>query len=100
MRVAGFERWFLKRAKKLRLDITIHDLRRTTGGRVLSSTGSIEFASKILGHSSPVITAKIYAHALPGDLREAMEVASSRNATPLWVAQAKANMQLDGLTKS
>ena len=78
MHVWGFHSWYNNRAKRLNLDITVHDLRRTTGNQILAATGgSIAYAQKVLDHSTPTITAKIYAHCLPNDLRDALDKAAA-----------------------
>jgi integrase len=44
--------------------IRFHDLRHTAATLMLANGVSLVTVSKILGHSSPAITATIYAHAL------------------------------------
>jgi integrase len=44
--------------------IRFHDLRHTAATLMLASGASLVTVSKVLGHSSPAITATIYAHAL------------------------------------
>ena len=45
-------------------DIGFHDLRHTCATLLLDAGVPLITVSKILGHSSPAVTAKIYAHAL------------------------------------
>lgn len=44
--------------------ITPHDLRHTAASTMLGRKVQIEIVADILGHSSPEVTARIYAHAL------------------------------------
>jgi integrase len=44
--------------------IRFHDLRHTAATLMLANNVPLVTVSKILGHSSPAITATIYAHAL------------------------------------
>ena len=44
--------------------IRFHDLRHTAATLMLADSVPLVTVSKILGHSSPTITAMIYAHAL------------------------------------
>lgn len=48
------------------------DLRRTFGSWIVQKTRSLAYAQDLLGHSTPVITRKHYAHLLEGNLREAV----------------------------
>lgn len=48
------------------------DLRRTFGSWIVQKTRSLALAQDLLGHSTPVITRKHYAHLLEGNLREAV----------------------------
>jgi integrase len=59
---SGFTSWYRKLVKRLRFDVTIHDIRRTTGSRIVRRTGNLKAASSHLGHSDIAITAKHYAH--------------------------------------
>jgi integrase len=52
--------------------LQFRDLRRTFGSWVVQRTKSLKAAQDLLGHSTPTITAKHYAHLLEGDLREAV----------------------------
>jgi integrase len=61
--------------RKLRKDakvknLTLHDLRKTTGSRIVRATGNIAAASKQLGHESIALTARHYAHIMPEDVHE------------------------------
>jgi integrase len=56
---------FKRTLKALELSkIRFHDLRHTAATLMLADDVSLVTVSKILGHSSPAITATIYAHAL------------------------------------
>lgn len=48
------------------------DLRRTFGSWIVQKTRSLAYAQDLLGHSTPTITKKHYAHLLEGNLREAV----------------------------
>jgi integrase len=52
-------------------DISPHTLRHTFATRYLKGGGDIFILSRILGHSSPKVTAEIYAHLLTDDLLRA-----------------------------
>jgi integrase len=59
--------------------VTPHILRHTAGSLALASGASIVTVQKLLGHESPVMTMKVYAHMLPDDfdnLSHAMETAA------------------------
>jgi len=49
--------------------LQFRDLRRTFGSWIIQRTGSLRAAQELLGHTTPVITARHYAHLLEGDLR-------------------------------
>ena len=53
---------------------TFHNLRHTAASIMLKNGMSLVEVSKYLGHSSPVITAQIYAHVMPGGLEKAMAI--------------------------
>jgi len=53
--------------------LQFRDLRRTFGSWVVQRTKSLKAAQDLLGHTSIAITAKHYAHLLPGDLRAAVD---------------------------
>lgn len=57
-------------------NLTIHDLRKTTGSRIVRSTGNLAAASKQLGHSSIAITAMHYSHITTMDVRNAISKAA------------------------
>ncbi len=65
----GFESsWRALRKKAGVKNLTIHDLRKTTGSRIVRATGNLAAASKQLGHSSIGVTAKHYTHITPEDV--------------------------------
>jgi integrase len=53
---------------------TFHNLRHTAASIMLKNGMSLVEVSKYLGHSSPVITAQVYAHVMPGGLEKAMDI--------------------------
>lgn len=53
--------------------ITPHALRHTLGAWLARSGESLRKIQEILGHADPAITARHYAHLLPGDLESAIE---------------------------
>jgi integrase len=50
-----------------------HDLRHAAASLMIAGGYEIPVVSRILGHSTPAITAIIYAHAVPGREREAVQ---------------------------
>ena len=58
--------------------LRIHDLRHTAATLMLANSVSLVTVSKILGHSSPAITATIYAHALDESKASAIAELSER----------------------
>lgn len=54
--------------------IGLHSLRHSHGSQLISSGVPLPAVSKRLGHSSPRITAEVYAHALPKDEEAAAEI--------------------------
>lgn len=53
--------------------VQFRDLRRTFGSWVAQSTGNLQAVQNLLGHTTPVITARHYAHLLHRNLREAVD---------------------------
>lgn len=53
--------------------LQFRDLRRTFGSWVVQRTGSIKAAQDLLGHTTPVITSKHYAHLMRGHLQQAVD---------------------------
>jgi len=53
---------------------TFHNLRHTAASIMLNNGMSLVDVSKYLGHSSPSITAEIYAHVMPGGLEKAVGI--------------------------
>jgi integrase len=53
---------------------TFHNLRHTAASIMLNNGMSLVDVSKYLGHSSPTITAQIYAHVMPGGLEKAVGI--------------------------
>jgi integrase len=54
--------------------IGLHSLRHSHGSQLISSGVPLPAVSKRLGHSSPRITAEVYAHAMPKDEEAAAEI--------------------------
>lgn len=52
--------------------LQFRDLRRTFGSWIVQRTGDLAVAQDLLGHSTPVITRRHYAHLLEGNLRKAI----------------------------
>jgi integrase len=48
-------------------DATLHDLRRTAGSLALSKGVPLLVVSRFVGHSSPLVKARVYAHLLSDD---------------------------------
>lgn len=53
--------------------VQFRDLRRTFGSWVAQRTGNLQAVQNLLGHTTPVITARHYAHLLHRNLREAVD---------------------------
>lgn len=53
--------------------VTFHSLRHSAGSMMLAEGASLITVSKVLGHSSPIVTAKIYAHAFDEDKLAAVQ---------------------------
>ena len=51
-----------------------HDLRHTHASHLLAGGMDLVAVSRLLGHSSPTVTAKVYAHALPDRETERREL--------------------------
>jgi integrase len=69
---------------KAGVDARIHDMRHTTGSRMVRKTGNLKAAQLLLGHSDIAITAKFYANVAVEDVRAAMETtAASEMANPV-----------------
>src|SRR6266850_1746169 len=63
--------------------LRFHDLRHTTATLILAHGGTLWEVQKILGHSDPNITAKVYAHLVPGFLETAVNrLPIGKRATP------------------
>jgi integrase len=68
---------FKKRLKKIGLpDVTIHSLRHSFASILLSVGVSVNTLARHLGHSSPDITYRIYAHEISENLGDGLERAS------------------------
>lgn len=82
MSVGWFRIRFDRATAKLGLaGVTPHTLRHSAGSLVISETGSVVTASKLLGHRNVSTTANIYSHMLDGDwdrLATAMDRATTQ----------------------
>lgn len=58
--------------------VDVHSLRTTAGSRMARSGVSLALTQRLLGHSSPVLTAKHYLRLELEDLREAVEMAGGK----------------------
>ena len=52
-------------AKAAGVEARLHDGRHTAATKLLSEGEDIATVAEVLGHASPAVTAKVYAHALP-----------------------------------
>jgi integrase len=50
-----------------------HDLRHFAGTAIVAGTADLRLAQEVLGHSTPTLTANVYAHVLPEHRRRASE---------------------------
>ncbi|MEI7768431.1 MAG: site-specific integrase [Chloroflexales bacterium] len=57
--------------------VSLHSLRHSAGSVMLAHGAQLIDVSAILGHSSPLITARIYAHSFDAGKRTAVDVASA-----------------------
>lgn len=53
--------------------LQFRDLRRTFGSWIVQNTGSLKMAQDLLGHTTPTITSRHYAHMLTGHLEAAVK---------------------------
>ncbi|HTV74755.1 MAG TPA: site-specific integrase [Candidatus Acidoferrales bacterium] len=60
--------------------IRFHDLRHTFATSALVNGVNVKLVSEILGHASIKITLQIYAHIMPGQTEEAMEIVAQAQA--------------------
>jgi integrase len=75
----GMQMW----CKPIPRHLRFHDLRHTTATLILAHGGTLWEVQKILGHSDPNITAKVYAHLVPGFLETAVNrLPIGKRATP------------------
>jgi integrase len=54
-------------------DLTIHDIRRTSGSIFLMKTGNMKAVQKFLGHKDMATTSRVYAHIDNDALRRALQ---------------------------
>lgn len=58
-------------------DVTFHSLRHSAGSIMLAAGAQIVDVAEILGHSTPLVTARIYAHSFREGQRRAVDSASA-----------------------
>ena len=75
------DRWAEAIAKSGIAPIRIHDLRHTTGTRIVRATGNLAAAKEALKHTNIKTTLR-YAHVLPGDVRNALDAAAESRNSP------------------
>ncbi|MBN1203628.1 MAG: tyrosine-type recombinase/integrase, partial [Myxococcaceae bacterium] len=71
---AGFTRWPSPQPRSIRFQ----DLRHTTATLLLKARGPLAVVQRILGHSSPTVTAGVYGHLDVEDMRAGLEQLSFR----------------------
>jgi len=70
--------------------LSFHDLRHTTATLILAHGGTLWEVQNILGHSDPNVTAKVYAHLVPGFLETAVNrLPIGRRSTPKRAPEAR-----------
>lgn len=89
--VSGFNSWFKRQCKKLKINATPHSMRHTHASRLLRNGVHLKAVSERLGHSDVGITAKIYAHVTSEDLLDAVNAANNRQRE----REAKVKVMLD-----
>ena len=57
--------------RRERLRYRFHDLRHAAASALLGAGQDVATVAGVLGHSSPAVTLRVYAHALPNRMREA-----------------------------
>lgn len=68
-------------------NLRVHDIRKTTGARIVRSTGDLKAAAKVLNHASVAMTDKHYSHITPADVRKRLleTSAETRRLKAAWV---------------
>jgi integrase len=75
----NLRRWFYATLEKAGLPhFRFHDLRHTAATFLLQADPRINVAQQRLGHRDPAITARFYAHVLPGEQGKAAAVVANR----------------------
>ena len=69
-------------------DVTLHDLRRTSGSYMAQKGVPLEVIQKVLGHSHPAVT-KLYARLASENERSALDTLSEALSGPLGFAPAR-----------
>jgi integrase len=65
-------------------DVRFHDLRRTFGSMLAQAGVPIFDISKLMGHAKVQVTAKVYAHLLPENLKNAVSKISILSVDPAY----------------
>jgi len=60
-------------ARSLELPVTLHGLRHTFASLLLANGESVPAVAAMLGHSTPMLTLNVYAHAMPDANRQAAD---------------------------
>ena len=55
-------------------ELTFHSLRHTFATRTLENGGNIYKVSKVMGHSTPMITSQFYDHSMALNYRDVMDL--------------------------
>jgi integrase len=83
----GLTSHWRRAVKRADVKARFHDIRHTTGTRLLRATGNLKLAQKLLGHSDIKTTAEFYADVLVEDIRAGMEATDA--ATQRHIADQK-----------
>jgi len=73
--VQGIQRCFKRAAKRAGLPrtLSVHSCRHTLGTLLWRRTGDLRLVQATLGHSSPAVTANMYCHVEPEDIRKGLD---------------------------
>jgi integrase len=76
---------FLRAARAVKImDVSLHTLRKSFGSWLVKGGANIFEVQKLMGHSSPVLTAKYYAHLIPSELgRYVLQLAAVTGSVPV-----------------
>jgi integrase len=94
---AGWKGQWAFMRKVTGLKVTIHQLRHTAASRALKATGNLKAVQEMLGHSTPVITAKIYGEADAAMIRNAKQATQApAPVAPEVAPRGKTRLQVVG----